>query len=118
MQVVEQNENENGQNINAIIRVRHDCVVYKRIARLSELSAGVLLRSSSVILEHAITDHSRGIIHSIQDISIRRSSSVVQNIRSRDLYRATIGGKATHRTQSGSEEVQQQEWHCCARLEL
>ena len=44
--------NENGQNINAIIRDRHDCVVYKRIARSSELSAGVLLRSSSIILEH------------------------------------------------------------------
>ena len=70
MQVVEQNENENGQNINAIVRVRHDCVVYKRIARSSELSAGVLHRSSSIILEHVITDHSRGIIHSIQDISI------------------------------------------------
>ena len=46
--------NENGQNINAIIRDRHDSVVYKRIARLSELSAGVLLRSSSIILEHVL----------------------------------------------------------------
>ena len=46
--------NENGQNINAIIRDRHDCVVYKRIARSSELSAGVLLRSSSIILEHVL----------------------------------------------------------------
>ena len=31
--------------------------------------------------------------YSIQDVSIWRSSSVVQNIRSRDLYRATIGRK-------------------------
>ncbi len=46
--------NENGQNINAIIRDRHDCVVYKRIARSSELSAGVVLRSSSIILEHVL----------------------------------------------------------------
>ena len=46
--------NENGHNINAIIRDRHDCVVYKRIARSSELSAGVLLRSSSIILEHVL----------------------------------------------------------------
>ena len=35
-------------------------------------------------------DHSRG--DSIQDVSIRRSSLVVQNLRNRDLYRATIGG--------------------------
>ena len=76
--------------------------------------------ATASIYEQADTgaDHSRGIIHSIQDILIRRSSSVVQNIRSRDLYRATIGRKATHRTQSGSEEVRQQEWHCCACLEL
>ena len=51
---VQKRHKRNGQNIIAIIRDRHDCVVYKIIARSSELSAGVLLRSSSVIHEHVL----------------------------------------------------------------
>ena len=46
--------NENGQNVNAIIRDRHDCVAYRRVVRSSDLSAGVLLRSSSIIREHVL----------------------------------------------------------------
>ena len=41
---------ENGQNINAITRDRHDCVVYKRIVRSRNLSAGVLFRSQTIIV--------------------------------------------------------------------
>ena len=41
--------NENGQNVNAIIHDRHDSVVYKGIVQSSDLSAGVLLRSSSIM---------------------------------------------------------------------
>ena len=46
--------NENGQNVNAIIRNRHDCVAYRRVVKSSDLSAGVFLRSSSIILEHVL----------------------------------------------------------------
>ena len=38
----------------AITHNRHDCVVHKGIVRSSALSAGVLLRSSSIILEHVL----------------------------------------------------------------
>ena len=40
--------------INAIICDGHDCVVYKRIVWSSNLSAGVLLRSSLIILEYVL----------------------------------------------------------------